>query len=151
MYHFIVRKTIIRAFRDLSAGNHEAVLNQFSPDIHFLFEGDHALGSELHSLNAVRGWFQRVFRLFPGLQFKVKQVIVSGWPWDTTAATRLQVEATLRNGQHYQNSVVQFVRLRWGRVIDDYLLENTQKLVAVLKEMAQQGVDEAIAPPIEDQ
>jgi SnoaL-like domain len=126
------------------------VLKQFSPKIHFLFEGDHAMGSELQGINAVRQWFQRVFRLFPGLQFKVKQVLVSGWPWNTTVTTRLQVEAALSNGQLYQNSVVQIVQLRWGRVVDDYLLENTQKLVDILKTLAQLGVDEAMAPPIKN-
>lgn len=150
MYHFIVRKIIIRAFRDMSEGNYETALNQFSPDVHFLFEGEHAMGSELHGIKPVRQWFERVFRLFPGLQLKVKQVIVSGWPWDTTVATRLQVEATLRNGQLYQNSVVQIVRLRWGRVVDDYLLENTQKLVDTLKTIAQLGNEEALALPIKN-
>ena len=150
MYHFIVRKIIIQGFRDLSEGNYEAVLKRFSPDVHFVFEGEHAMGSELHDLNAVRQWFQRVSRLFPGLQFKVKQVIVSGWPWDTTIATRLQVEAKLKNGELYQNSLAQFVRLRWGRVVDDYLLENTQKLVATLNGLAKQGMDEAVALPIKD-
>ena len=80
MYHFIVRKIIIRAFRDMSEGNYETALSQFSPDVHFLFEGEHAMGSELHGIKPVRQWFERVFRLFPGLRLNVKQVIVSGWP-----------------------------------------------------------------------
>jgi ketosteroid isomerase-like protein len=150
MYHFMVRKIIHRAFSDLSKGNSEAVLSQFSPDIHFMFEGEHAMGSELHSLDGVRQWFQRVSRLFPGLQFKVRQVIVSGWPWNTVVATKLQVEAKLQSGDLYQNSLVQIVQLRWGRVMDDYLLENTQKLAATLRDMAQQGLAEAAAPPIKD-
>jgi ketosteroid isomerase-like protein len=150
MYHAIVRKIITQGFRDLSQGNYEAVLSRFAPDVHFVFEGEHALGSELHRLESVRQWFQRVFRLFPGLQFRVRQVIVSGWPWDTLAVTHLQVEATLQNGLRYQNSVVQIVRLRWGQVVDDYVLENTQKLVAALEEQARAGIVEALAAPIQD-
>jgi len=150
MYHSIVRKIITQGFRDLSRGNYEAVLKRFSTDVHFFFEGEHAMGSELHSLPAVRRWFQRVLQLFPGLQFDVRQVIVSGWPWDTVAVTQLQVAATLRNGQPYRNSLVQIVRLRWGRVIDDYLLENTQMLVAALEQQAQAGIAEALAAPIHD-
>lgn len=150
MYHFIVRKIIIQGFQDLSAGNYEAVLKRFSPDVHLFFEGDHAIGSDIRGIAVVRQWFQRVLRLFPGIQFKVKQVIVSGWPWDTKVVTRLQVEAILRNGQLYQNSLVQIVQLRWGSVVDDYLLENTQKLVETLKTVAQLGNEEAIASPIKN-
>lgn len=150
MYHFIVKKIIIQGFRDLSTGNYEAVLKRFSPHVHLLFEGEHALGSNIQGVAPVRQWFQQVLRLFPGMQFKVKQVIVSGWPWDTIVTTRLQVEAKLKNGQLYQNSVVQIVQLRWGLVVDDYLLENTQKLVDTLKTIAQLGNEEALASPIKN-
>lgn len=150
MYHFVVKKIIIQGFRDLSTGNYEAVLKRFSPDVHLLFEGEHALGSNIQGIAPVRQWFQRVLRLFPGMQFKVKQVIVSGWPWDTIVTTRLQVDAKLNNGQLYQNSLVQIVQLRWGLVIDDYLLENTQKLVETLKTLSQLGIEEAIAPSIKN-
>ena len=150
MYHFIVKKIIIQGFQDLSTENYDAVLKRFSPDVHLLFEGEHALGSDIQGIQAVRQWFQRVLRLFPGMQFKVKQVIVSGWPWDTKVVTRLQVEAVLQNGQVYQNSLVQIVQLHWGRVVDDYLLENTQKLVDTLKTVAQLGMEEAVASPIKN-
>ncbi|PKN94525.1 MAG: polyketide cyclase [Chloroflexi bacterium HGW-Chloroflexi-6] len=150
MYHFIVKKIIKQGFRDLSAGDYEAVLKRFARDIHFVFEGQHALGSELHSLDAVRLWFQRVLRIFPGLKFNVVQIVVSGWPWNTVVVSRLQVNAVLKNGQPYQNSLIQIVRLRWGRVVDDYLLENIQKLSAALAQQAQSGIDEAVATPICD-
>jgi ketosteroid isomerase-like protein len=148
MYHSIVRQVIIQGFESLSKGDYDALLKQFSPQVHYLFEGQHAMGGERHSLTAVRQWFQRIFRLFPGLQFKVNRVVVSGWPWDTTAAVQLQVAGQLRNGAAYQNGLVQFLKLRWGKVVDVYTLENLQTLMAALDTLAKQGVDEATAAPI---
>ena len=149
MYHTIVRQVIRQGFQHLNQGNYDALLKQFSPDVHYLFEGKHAMGGERHSLSAVRQWFQRVFRLFPCLQFEVERVVVTGWPWDTTAAVQLRVAGQLRDGQPYKNALVQFLKLRWGKVVDVYTLENLQALTAALDALAAQGVNEATAAPIE--
>ena len=31
-------------------------------------------------------WFERLYRLFPDLNFEVKRVVAQGWPWDTLLA-----------------------------------------------------------------
>jgi ketosteroid isomerase-like protein len=149
MYHTIVRTVIANGFKHLSNGNVEALLAQFSPDVHYRFEGQHALGGERHSLSAVRQWFQRVMRLFPGMRFQPTRIVVTGWPWNTTAAVDVAVSATLHDGAHYQNRFVQFLSLRWGKVVDVYTLENLQLLSLALDRMAQHGVAEAAAAPIE--
>jgi hypothetical protein len=38
---------------------------------------------------------------------------------------------------------MQFLRLRWGRVVEDRLYEDTQKLAAVLERAPQPGTAEA--------
>ena len=50
---------------------------------------------------------------------------MKGWPWHTTAVVRLGVEATLIDGTTYSNEAVQWVHLRWGRMVDDWVLEDT--------------------------
>jgi ketosteroid isomerase-like protein len=149
MYHTIVRTIIVKGFKQLSNGNAEALLNQFAPDVHYRFEGQHALGGERSKLSTVRAWFQRMLRLFPGLQFRPMRVIVSGWPWNTTAAIEVVVSASLQDGQPYENRFVQFLNLRWGKVVDVYTLENLQKLTAALERLSKHGVEEATAPAIE--
>src|SRR5260370_28716325 len=79
-------------------------------------------------------WFQRVFSYFPGIQYTVHQVIVQGWPWNTLVATRLSVAAPRADGSVYQNDVMQFLRLRWGKVVEDHLYEDTYKLVNELQQ-----------------
>ena len=133
MYKSIVRRTIRSGFRALSVGDYEQVLRQFHPQVVFTFAGPAPLGGEHTGIAAVRAWFQQLFTYFPGLQFTVKNVIVQGWPWNTLVATRLAIAAPRSDGSVYQNEAMQFLRLRWGKVTEDCLQEDTYKLVIELQ------------------
>jgi ketosteroid isomerase-like protein len=141
----IVRRQVRNAFRSLSRGDAEPVLAQFSASIRFQFAGTHVMGGEREGVEAVREWFELVFALFPGIQLEPQTVIVNGPPWNTVVATRFTVRATLRDGRPYHNEGMQFLRLRWGRAVEDRLYEDTQLLDAVLRHMADLGVREAVA------
>ncbi|HEX3426228.1 MAG TPA: nuclear transport factor 2 family protein [Acidimicrobiales bacterium] len=148
MYRMIVRRIARRAYRHLSDGDYEAVLASFAPTVDFCFIGRHALGGELRGVELARGWFQRVYRLFPDLHFEPLDIIVSGPPWNTMVATRFRVEAHLPGGRPYRNEGMQFLRLRWGRVVEDRLYEDLDVLSAALHILAANGCDEAAAPPL---
>jgi ketosteroid isomerase-like protein len=139
MYHQIVKRIIRKGFRQLSQGNSQEVLNQFSPQAHFLFAGDSVLGCETHDLTTIRQWFHRLFQIFPGIQFEVHTLIVNGWPWDTRAANYFSVRFTRPDGLIYQNSGVQLLRLQWGRIVEDYIYEDTQKLARELDSRVKQN------------
>jgi ketosteroid isomerase-like protein len=100
----------------------------------FSFAGPAPLGGERTGVEAVREWFQRLFSYFPGIQFTVQQVIVQGWPWNTLVATRLSIAAPRADGSVYRNEAMQFLRLRWGKVVEDRLHEDTYKLANELQE-----------------
>jgi ketosteroid isomerase-like protein len=145
MYRMIVRRQVRGAFRSLSRGDAESVLGRFAPSIRFFFSGTHVMGGEREGVEAVRQWFQLVFALFPGIQIEPRTVVVNGWPWNTVVATHFTVRATLRDGRAYRNEGMQLLRLRWGRIVEDRLYEDTQLLDAELNQMADQGVREAVA------
>ncbi len=128
MYTAIVRRIIRTGFRALSVGDYEQVLRLFHPQVNFSFAGTSPLGGERSGVEAVRAWFQRLYAYFPGIQFTVHHVIVQGWPWNTLAATRFSIAAPCLDGSVYDNEAMQFVRLRWGRVVEDRLYEDTHKL-----------------------
>ena len=134
MYTLIVRRVVRSGFRALSAGNYEQVLRQFHPQVLFSLASPAPLGGERRGVEAVREWFQRLFSYFPGIQFTVHHVIVQGWPWNTLVATLLSVTAPRVDGSVYSNDLVQFVRLQWGRVVEDHLYEDTYKLMGELQE-----------------
>jgi ketosteroid isomerase-like protein len=133
MYIAIVRRIVRTGFRALSTGDYEQVLRQFDPHVIFSFAGPAPLGGERRGIADVREWFQLLFSYFPGMQFTVHQVIVQGWPWNTLVATRLTVTAPCPDGREYQNNAMQFLRLRWGKVVEDQLYEDTYKLMGELQ------------------
>jgi ketosteroid isomerase-like protein len=115
----------------------------------YSFAGDHALGGERRSREAQLAWFQRLFRLLPGVEFNLDDVLVRGWPWRTRAVALLHVRATVA-GRPYENEFVQTLDLRWRRITRIHNLKDTQKLAAALERLSAAGVDEACAAPIRD-
>ena len=149
MYKATVRRTVRSGFRALSVGDYEQVVRQFHPQVSFSFAGPAPLGGERTGVEAVRAWFQRMFSYFPGIQFTVQDVIVQGWPWNTLVATRLAIAAPRADGSVYQNKAMQFLRLRWGKVVEDRLHEDTYKLVIELqKRLGNEGTGEVERPSI---
>jgi ketosteroid isomerase-like protein len=148
MYKTIVKRRTRAGHRLLSEGRFDELVAQFAPDVHFVFAGDSALAADLRGRDRVRAWFERVGRLLPGLRLDARTIVVDGWPWDTRIATHFTVETTLDGGRAYRNAGLQLIRLRWGRVTEDHLYEDTQRVAEALAYLAGRGVAEATAPPI---
>ena len=149
MYRAIVARKIRRAWKRLDQGDYAYVLDQFAPGFEYHFVGDHALGGTRHSRPAMEAWFERLFGLFPGIRFELADVLVKGWPWNTTAVALIGVRAPV-NGERYQNEVAQTIKIRWGRITSIRTLEDTQKLSGALSVLAETGSVEALEPAIVD-
>jgi ketosteroid isomerase-like protein len=148
MYHRIIKQIVRNGFDSLSQGDYKPILTKFAPYAHFSFAGNHAMGADLHDVESIRLWFERMLRIFPGIKFEVADIKVSGMPWNTLVATQLVIHATLPDSRPYTNRALQVVRLQWGRIVEDYVYEDTYVLINVLEKLAQQGVAEATASPI---
>jgi ketosteroid isomerase-like protein len=145
MYQLIFKQQVAKGFQNISHANFDEVLKLFAPDIHFTFVGDHALGGSWRDRNIVKQWFDRVHRLLPDLQLRPLHIQVSGWPWDVTAITQFEVRAALPDGSLYRNQGIQILRIQLGKIVEDYLIEDTQLLVAALDQITQSGNTEALA------
>ena len=88
---------------------------------------------ERRGQDAARDWFRQMLGLFPGIRIEPQDVVVNGWPWNTVVATHLFISATLPDGRPYRNEGMQLLRLRFGRVVEDLIFEDTLKLDAELK------------------
>ncbi|WP_461112325.1 nuclear transport factor 2 family protein [Spirosoma jeollabukense] len=150
MYHSIVKKLALQSFEHLNRGNYETVLKSISPAITHTFSGHHALGGTRHSIGAMRQWFQRLFRLSPGLAFEIQNVAVNGWPWKTTIAVEWIDRATLADGSDYVNEGVHVIKMRWGKVVYLHAYLDTALTIAMCERLAAHGLSEALAAPIED-
>jgi len=141
VYKLIVKRIVRRTFAGLSAGNHEPIVKQFGPASRFYFAGDHVLGGERRGPQEVREWFELALRTFPGLRIEPQDVVVNGWPWNTVIATRLAISAPRPDGREYRNEGMQLLRLRWGRVVEDLIYEDT---LALQREL-ERSQDDALA------
>lgn len=129
MYHAIVRAKVRRLWARVAAtGDYRLAVAQAAPDLRFRFVGDSALGADLRGRDEFERWFRDAGEKLPGLLLRPTEIVVKGWPWNTTVIVRLAVSATLADGSAYTNEGVQWVRIRWGRMVDDYVLEDTARL-----------------------
>lgn len=130
MYHAIVRRKVRNLWRTVGsgAGGYRQAVALAAPDVHFRFVGDTAMGADLRGREAFADWFERFERTFPGLRLTLQDVVVQGPPWNTSVVTWLTVRGTLADGSAYENEAMQWVRLRWGRMVEDTVLEDTLRL-----------------------
>ncbi|WP_083881021.1 nuclear transport factor 2 family protein [Nocardia araoensis] len=133
MYHAIVRSLVRRTWRRVSAGDFDAAVAMAHPDIRFRFVGDTALGADIRGRESFRKWFSALEFHLPGVRLDLVDVVADGWPWNTKVATQLRVTATLADGTSYCNTAIQWLTLRWGRMIEDLVLEDTLALDAALR------------------
>ncbi len=150
MYHFMVRRFARRTFERLTEGNWQRILEDLAPNIHHVYAGQNAVGGTRTSREDVRLWFERVYRLFPSFHEEVRAVLVGGWPWNTVAAVQWVVTThSSVLDEMLEIHGVHVVRLRWGKVVDLQAYPDTEKFTAILARLAEAGVAEAAAPPIE--
>jgi ketosteroid isomerase-like protein len=148
MYKAIVRRRARAIFANLSRGDWQALMRDTHPHVHHVFPGDNALGGERHTREAMARWFERVFRLFPSLEFEVQRVAVDGWPWDTAVAVEWTEVTTPAAGEPYSNEGTHWIRLRWGKATYVHAYIDTKNVTEACERMAAAGIEEAAAAPI---
>jgi ketosteroid isomerase-like protein len=150
MYHWFVARKVRAIFARISSGDWEPMIASLASQFSYRFYGQSALSGERHTLDALRLWWARTFRLLPSPTFQVDEVIVAGGPWATRIATRVRVRARLPDGSTYDNVFMQNLYMRWARITEIHTLEDTAALQRMLDRLAESGIAEAHAEPITD-
>ena len=150
MYAYIVESRLRRVFAALNRGDTAPMLASLAPRFAYRFEGDSAIGGLRSGSASMEAWWQRLYRLFPGLQFEVEAVDVTGPPWATRIHVLLDFRVPHAPDGPYRNVVMQRMVMRWGRITHIHTLEDTQRCARYLAWRAAQGVAEAEAAPITD-
>src|SRR5215471_13243866 len=145
MYHWIVRRKVLALFMAVSRGNAEPVLRSFAGQFQHQFPGDHALGGSRTSLAATARWYQRLYRLLPDIAFEVRNVFISGGPWNTLVIAEWDETNSGTDGIRTVNHGIHALRLKWGRVTEMFIYPDTVGLQATLDRLARAGVAEAHA------
>lgn len=144
----ITRSIYVRGLRSVEAGDLDAVLGHFHPDATLYFAGDTPLGAQLRGRPEVCLWFERFRRLLPSPRFEVRRLVISGPPWRQQLAAHVFIRGAVVD-EPYQNQFAHFLTLRWGKVVEDIVLEDTQTWAHACRRLVAAGVAEAAEGPMQ--
>jgi ketosteroid isomerase-like protein len=154
LYRSIVRRQVRSLFAEANSGNWTAIVDGLAPSFSYRFVGETPLGGTRTTHEAMRRWFERLYRLFPGSQFEPQRIVVEGYPWNTQIMTYVKIRGTAPNNNGvsapYENEFMQSMVLRWGKITSVLTLEDTQRFVDALPRLAAAGNPDATASPISD-
>jgi ketosteroid isomerase-like protein len=143
----IAASTYLRGLTAVEHGDFDQALTQFRADCEFVFVSRTALGARLSGRADLRRWFERFRRLLPGPLFDVQRLVIGGPVWDQRIAAHVIIRSRVA-GEPYENQFAQFLTLRWGKVAEDLILEDTATWEAASRRLAAAGDIEAAGPPL---
>jgi len=124
-------------------------MRSIAPSVSHRFGGNHAIGGQRHDRDTLRLWFERPARVLPNLHLAIKNIWVTGWPWRTMVFVQWDGTATLLDGGPYSQHAVHVITLRWGKIHELDVFEDSQEVARALAVQAAVGLDEAVAEPIQ--
>ena len=122
MIAWLARRLVERAYRWQNGGDLDRLLLAFAPDAVFEFHGDTPFGHERRGREAIRQWFEQVASDFGRLELRAEEVTVSGPPWNMRLVIRFRDRYRLISGHSLENYGFQYLRLRWGRIVEERIL-----------------------------
>lgn len=150
MYHAVIRAIVKNLFRALNKGDYEPILAGFAPEFEHWFVGTHALSGLRTSMPTTRAWYERLLKVFPNIKFDIRNIVVSGWPWNTLVAVEWTDSYTLLNGEKRTNCGVHMIRLVWGKGVSVHIYCDTELLLENLAIQKVGGIGEASYAPLID-
>jgi hypothetical protein len=106
------------------AGQSTLPYRLMAPDIRFRFPGTSSFSADTATSEELTAWIVRFAALRP--HYEILDVLVGGPPWNTRVAVRLRD----RIGDDYSNEGMQYLRMRWGKMIADEVFVDTERIVA---------------------
>jgi ketosteroid isomerase-like protein len=127
LYAWAVRWMLRRNLARLWAGDPEPLLATYAEDVRFVFPGRSSWSADLQGKDAVRRWLGRFVGI--GLRFEVREILVAGPPWDTTACLWFTDRLVTPDGDVvYENHGTILAKIAWGKVTYYEVNEDTQKV-----------------------
>jgi ketosteroid isomerase-like protein len=144
MLSWLAGKVISYNMARSRAGDVEPTLRMDADDVVFRFPGHSSWGGEFHGKAAVRKWLERFAAV--GLQVFPDEVAASGWPWRTTVCVRGHDYLEGPGGERvYENRYVIWAHLRWGKLTDYEVYEDTHASEALDQWLAANRPEVAVA------
>jgi ketosteroid isomerase-like protein len=138
MLSWLAKQVLTRVMARTRAGDIRPTLMLDADDVHFVFPGDNSFSGEYHGKAEVRRWLERLVRV--GVMTEPDEVVAKGFPWNTTVTIRGRSWFDSPDGERiYDNRFVIWGKLRWGKLYDYEVYEDTQKAKALDEWLEQHG------------
>jgi ketosteroid isomerase-like protein len=135
VYAWVVARVLRNGFSKLSSGDPAPVLNAFAPGARWNFPGEHSWALDSTDHDEIAAWFHRFAT--HGFQIVVDDIVVKGPPWNTSVCSRGSDRLVLPDGRTYENQWCQFARLRWGKLHEDRIYVDTQRVATLDRWLAE--------------
>jgi ketosteroid isomerase-like protein len=122
MWSWLVGQYVRFLIRRMLAGDVDLLVRQMSRRIEFTFPGRNSFAGTYHGREEVRDWLRRFLSLQP--EYIVRDVLVSGMPWNMRIAYRLSD----RIGAHYANEGMVHLRFRWFQATHFRVFLDTERI-----------------------
>jgi ketosteroid isomerase-like protein len=126
MQSWLGKKVISYAMSRTRAGDIQPTLLLDAPDVTLTFPGQNSWSGVHRGKVEVERWLRRLVAL--GLQTYPDEVVVKGFPWNTTVCVRGYDHLKGPDGEMiYENRFVIWGRMSWGRLKEYEVYEDTHK------------------------
>ena len=142
MQSWLAHRVISYVMGQTRRGNIRPTLLLDHPDVTLTFPGDNSWSGTFRGRAAVQVWLRRLAAV--GLQTFPEEVVASGFPWRTTVCVRGVDHLRAPSGEVvYENRFVIWGHMKWGRLIDYEVYEDTIKPRALDAWLARERPDQA--------
>jgi ketosteroid isomerase-like protein len=126
MQSWLATKLISYLMKRLRAGDARLLLMVDAPDVTLTFPGQNSWSGQYRGRAEVARWLQRF--IATGIQTFPDEVVAAGPPWRTSLCIRARDYLLDADGATvYENRYVIWGRMRWGRLTDYEVYEDTHK------------------------
>ncbi len=130
MLNWIAGRLVGRSMKALREGDLGPTVAMYSDDVRFRFPGNSSFAPGASGKPELEEWLGRFARL--GLQIFPDQVVMTGFPWKQTIAVRGHVHLDdPDDGRMYENRYVIWGRMRWGKMREYEVYEDTERASAL--------------------
>jgi ketosteroid isomerase-like protein len=126
MYSWIVHQALRRLEKQLIAGEVDKLMAAFAEDAHLVFPGDNSFAGDHRGKRAIKAWAERFVSLKPS--FDIHESAVAGPPWNMRIFFRFSDRIVAPDGFEYRNTGQEFIRMRWGKVVEQRVALDTQRV-----------------------
>jgi len=136
MYKTTVRWMIRRNMAALRRGNPAPLLASYADDAVLVFPGQSSWSGEHRGKSAIEAFLRRFLEV--GIVGEAHEILVNGPPWRTTVCV-LFSDQVVDDADNvvYENRAVLFGRIVWGKIVYHEDFEDTQKVEAFDRYLAQ--------------